>query len=135
MHALISIGTCVTLVLKLDNTTEKSMADVVSEVKTMEAARQTNQLITGTSKSLDEQVHHTQFRKKHSDMKLKREPNTCHWCGNFKGPHPWAGCPAKGKTCSRCDGNDHFATVCLEPLGHEPPSRFNQQYPSNRGKG
>ena len=111
--------------LKLDNTTEKGM----------EAAQRTNQLITDTSKSLDEQVHHTQFRKKHSDMKLKREPNTCHWYGSFKGPRPWAGCPAKGKTCSRCDGNDHFATVCLEPLGHEPPSRFNQQYPSNRGKG
>ena len=48
---------------------------------------------------------------------------------------PGAGCPAKGKTCSRCDDKDHFATVCLKPLGHEPRSRFNQQYPSNRGKG
>ena len=48
-------------------------------------------------------------------MCLKREPNTCHWCGSTQGPHTWSVCPAKGRTCTRCGGNDHFARVCLEP--------------------
>lgn len=114
--------------LQTDNRTEKSMADVVSEAKTFEAAQKTNQLIIDSSKMLDEQVHHTIATKKHADMKLKREPNTCHWCGSNKGPHSWASCPAKGKTCSRCFGNDHFAKVCLEPLRRESqPRRMNNQ--------
>lgn len=48
-------------------------------------------------------------------MCLKREPNTCHWCGSTQGPHPWSVCPAKWRTCTRCGGNDHFARVCLKP--------------------
>ena len=47
-------------------------------------------------------------------MKLKREPNTCYWCGSNRGPHPWRVCPANGKVCTKCGGNDHFARVCLE---------------------
>ena len=90
------------------------MADVVAEAKTLEAAHRTNQLIVDTSKGLEEQVHWTSTKKKHSGMNLKREPNTCHWCGSAKGPHAWASCPAKGRTCTRCGGNDHFARVCQE---------------------
>ena len=86
--------------LKADNTTQKSMVDVVSEAKTLETAQRTNQLIVDSTKTLEEQVHHTgtHTRKKHSEMKLKRENNTCHWCGSSRGPHPWSSCPAKGKT-------------------------------------
>ena len=47
-------------------------------------------------------------------MKLCREPGTCFWCGDRQGAHPWKICPAKGRTCSSCGGNDHFARVCLE---------------------
>ena len=122
--------------LKADNTTEKSMSDVVAEAKTMEAAQRTNQLIVDTSKGIDEQVHwtnshNTSTRKKHSDMRLRREPNTCHWCGNKQGPHLWASCPAKGKTCTRCNGNDHFAAVCLETATH---SETRQVHTPNRGR-
>ena len=56
-------------------------------------------------------------------MKLKREENTCYWCGSPDGPHPWRYCPANGKTCSNCGINDHFAKVCLE----------NQRKPAYRG--
>ena len=60
-----------------------------------------DQLIVDTSKSIDEQVHWTNFKKRHSEMCLKREPNTCHWCGSIQGPHTWSVCPAKGRTCTR----------------------------------
>lgn len=102
--------------LKSDGS-QKAMSDVVNEAKTLEAAQKTNQLIIDTSKGIEEQVnwsHHTQKDKSHKDMKLKREPNTCFWCGSVNGPHPWKICPANGKICSRCGGNDHFAKVCLE---------------------
>ena len=92
------------------------MSDVVAGAKTLESAQRTNQLIVDTSKSIDEQVHWTNFKKRHSEMRLKREPNTCHWCGSTQGPHTWSVCPAKGRTCTRCGGNDHFARVCLEPI-------------------
>ena len=84
--------------LKADGTEKSMAADVVGEAKTLETAQRTNQLIVDTSgKGFEEQVHWTNNRKKHSDMKLKRQPNTCYWCGNNK-PHPWSNCPAKGRT-------------------------------------
>jgi len=76
--------------LKPDGT-EKAMSDVVVEAKTLESAQRTNQLIVETSKVFEEQVHWTQpAKKRHSQMKLRRDPNTCYWCGNTQGPHPWS---------------------------------------------
>ena len=113
--------------LKADQN-NKSMSDVVNEAKTLESAQRTNQLISDSSKILDEQVHWTHGQQqnhsiKHEDMKLKSEENTCYWCGSLDGPHPWRYCPANGKTCSNCGINDHFAKVCLE----------NQRKPAYRG--
>ena len=107
--------------LKPDNT-PKSMADVVTEAKALESAYTANKLIA------------------------RREPGTCHWCGDKRGPHPWRQCPAKGKTCSKCGINDHFANVCLangpppqrRRGSYPPPTRSNRtpsQTPSNRGSG
>ena len=53
-------------------------------------------------------------RRPHRLMKLKREPGTCYWCGDERGPHPWRMGPAYGVTCRKCGGNDHLARVCLE---------------------
>ena len=126
--------------LKPDNT-PKSMADVVTEAKALESAYTANQLIADSSKStIEERVHWV----KHKEMKLRREPGTCHWCGDKRGPHPWRQCPARGKTCSKCGINDHFANVCLangQPPqrrgGSIPPSSRNTRTPSqtfsNRG--
>ena len=121
--------------LKADKS-QKSLSDVVCEAKTLESAQRANQLITDT-KGLDEQVHWTTSQqinkslplKKHKDMKLKREDNTCHWCGSLDGYHPWRNCPANGKTCSKCGFNDHFARVCLET------SRFKGNHSSNPSRG
>ena len=118
--------------LKADQSS-KSLSDVVCEAKTLESAQRTNQLITDT-KSLDEQVHWTTGQtntrslpsKKHKDMKLKREENTCHWCGSLDGYHPWRNCPANGKTCSKCGVNDHFARVCLEPSHYKSSSNSSK---------
>ena len=94
--------------LKPDNT-PKSMADVVTEAKALESAYTANKLIADSSKStIEERVHWV----KHKEMKLRREPGTCHWCGDKRGPHPWRQCPARGKTCSKCGINDH----CTLPM-------------------
>jgi hypothetical protein len=103
------------------NNTLKTMQDVVAEVKAIESAQKTNKIIGEAkkgleTKGLEEQVNWTS----HRDMKLKRDPGTCHWCGNQRGPHPWKSCPANGKTGAKCGGNDHFAKVCLEEPLHRP---------------
>jgi len=67
--------------------------------------------------------------KRDSEMKLKHEPNTYHWCGDIRGPHP--NCPANGHTCSKCRGECHFVRVCLESStgpnnqGQRPQSFWN----------
>ena len=128
--------------LKPDNT-PKSMADVVTEAKALESAYTANKLIVDSSKStVEERVHWV----KHKEMKLCREPGTCHWCEDKRGPHTWRQCPARGKTCSKCGINDHFANVCLanrQPPqrrggSNPPPTRSNRtpsHTPSNRGSG
>ena len=130
--------------LKPDNT-PKSMADVVTEAKALESAYTANKLIADSSKStIDEQVHWV----KHKEMKVRREPGTCHWCGDKRRPHPWRQtlCTASGKTCSKCGNNDHFANVCLangpppqrRRGSYPPPTCSNwtpSQTPSNRGSG
>lgn len=81
--------------LKPDNT-PKSMADVVTEAKALESAYTANKLIADSSKStIKERFHWV----KHKEMKLHKEPGTCHWCGDKWGPHPWRQCPVRGKTC------------------------------------
>ena len=82
--------------------TPKNMSDVIAEAKTMESAQNTNKLITNISKGIEKTVHWTapsRLKKRHSEMKLKHEPNTCHWCGDPRGPHSWSGCPTKD-TCA-----------------------------------
>lgn len=84
--------------LKLDNTA-KTMGDVVMEAKALESAHTANKLIADSTKSTTvEQVHWV----RHKEMKLGREPGTCHWCGDRKGPHPW-------KQCSKFGINYHFS--------------------------
>ena len=70
-------------------------------------------------------------------MKLKREPGTCFWCGDRRGPHPWKTCPANGKTCTKCGINDHFSRVCLEkgPPQQEHPRTTTQWQAQGRGRG
>ena len=77
--------------VKPDNS-KKTMQDVVTEARAMESAKQTNKLILDSSKAFEEEVHWIGLR--HSQMKLHREPGTCHWCGDQRGHHPWKICPA-----------------------------------------
>ncbi|XP_068702031.1 uncharacterized protein [Montipora foliosa] len=116
--------------IKPDNS-EKSLSDVVAEARAIESAKQTNKLIADSSKGIDEHVHWTGLR--HSQMKLRREPGTCFWCGDRRGPDPWKLCPANGKTCTSCGGNDHFARVCLEDRKLPSPSIRPTWRPQGRG--
>ena len=114
--------------LKPDKT-EKALSDVVGEARALESARQTNKLIGDANKNIEENVNWV-TKKAHKDTKLKREPGTCQWCGNRRGPHPLKDCPANGRTCMRCSGNDHFARVCLEAPNQQSPT-----YEPSRGRG
>ena len=108
------------------NNTKKTLHDVVSEARAIESATQANKLIADSlPKGIEEEVHWTGLR--HSQMKLRREPGTCFWCGDRRGPHPWKMCPAKGKTCNTCGGNDHFARVCLEERKSQESSSSNRR--------
>ena len=79
--------------LKADNT-PKSMADVVTEAKALKSAYTANKLIADSSKStIEERVHWV----KNKEMKLRREPGTCHWCGDKTGTSPVEAMPSKGK--------------------------------------
>ena len=95
----------------------KTLSDVVAEARATEFATQANQFTKGA----EEEVH--SFR--HSQMKLRREPGTCFWCGDRRGPHPWKACPANDLSCSSCGGNDHFAQVCLEDRKAQVPTTNN----------
>ncbi|XP_068703724.1 uncharacterized protein [Montipora foliosa] len=113
------------------NNSEKSLSDVVAEARAIESAKQTNKLIADSSKGIDQHVHWIGLR--HSQMKLRREPGTCFWCCDRRGPHPWKLCPANGKTCTSCGGNDHFAHVCLEDRKLPNPSNRPTWRPQCRG--
>lgn len=105
---------------------------MVAEARAIESAKQTNKLIVDSSKGTDEEVHWIGLR--HSQMKLRREPGTCFWCGDRRGAHPWKVCPAKGKTCSTCGGNDHFARVCLEDRKFTIPDSRSQASNTRYGR-
>lgn len=111
----------------------KNMQDVVADAKALESAQKANKLITDATKGIEEQVNWIS----HKQMKLKREPGTCFWCGDRRGPHPWKTCPANGKTCTKCGINDHFSRVCLETGApqHEQPRRTTQWQAQGRGRG
>ena len=113
--------------MKVDKT-QKTLFDVARDAKAMEAAQQTNKIIVEETVNYTKQA--TKFTR-HADMCLKRELKTCHWCGDTKGPHQWNTCPAKGKVCSKCGGNYHFAIVCLQTTPNTKMSHnTNKQLPN-----
>ena len=80
--------------VKPDNS-KKTLQDVVAEARAIESTKQTNKLIVDSSKGTDDEVHWTGLR--HSQMKLRREPGTCFWCGDRRGAHPWKNALLKEK--------------------------------------
>ena len=96
----------------------------MAEAKATGSAQKTNKIIGEAkkglkTKGLEEQVNWTS----HRDMKLKRGPGTCRWCGNQRGPHTWKSCPENGKTCAK---------VCLEEPLHIPGGSLAYQNQSRR---
>lgn len=60
--------------------------------------------------------------------KLQMVDVTCYRCGykGHKGNSP--SCPAKGKTCSKCQGSDHFASRCRSSSAGKPkPNKLNSR--------
>lgn len=125
----------------------KRLYDVVQLARAFEIASSANCLI---SKSHTEQVNYTsQFgppstpnastpnarsnpkRLPHAQLKLKREPGTCWYCG-IRPSHPWQMCRSRNKICSKCGFMDHFSTVCLMGTGHSASPNTNTSRPSAR---
>ncbi|KXJ07207.1 Retrovirus-related Pol polyprotein from transposon opus [Exaiptasia diaphana] len=112
--------------------TKKTLEDVVSEAKAIESATRANKMMQESLK-IEEDVN----QLSHRQMNLRREPGTCHWCGDPRGPHAWRVCPASGKTCSKCGGNDHFARVCLQATveqQQEPKRTYDNPRETTRGQ-
>ena len=99
--------------LKADNT-PKTMQDVVTDAKAQFQPRKGTNSWEATKGSLEEQVSWT-------------SPWSCHWCGDQKGRHAWKVCQARGKTCAKCGGNDHFAKVCLQDGKPKSQDKFPRQ--------
>ncbi len=96
--------------------TAKSMGDVVSEAKIVEAATQVNQMITDTSKATSEQVNWTSAPPRANTQTRPGSSPKCGWCGGQK--HARKDCPASqpGTYCTNCFMTEnHFTRMCRSP--------------------
>ena len=119
---------------KNEDKSDKTLAQVASLARSLETASSASHMI-GSHHT--EQVNYTRrnnypannsFRRApprqaqstnsnpkrlpHRDLKLKRVPNTCWYCGQSP-QHPWRECKAKNQECKNCGFMDHFSAVCL----------------------
>ena len=59
------------------------------------------------------------------DKKQAQKQNKSH-CGNCGFTHIRRQCPAKGKTCHKCKGQNHFASVCRNKPDQYRKSRYTK---------
>lgn len=62
--------------------------------------------------SVVQQVHNNTMQGKNVSLR-NNNYNSCLRCGRF---HPRYKCPARGVTCSKCRGRNHFAQVCRKQV-------------------
>ena len=91
-----------------------TLAFVVSQAMSFEAAQQMNKLLAHSS--IEEQVHYVtsttpsrNFQRPASRLISK----SCFFCGS-KTPHPPKKCPAQGQTCNYWHKLGHFSSVCQQ---------------------
>ena len=134
-----------TELLKTDknaDNTDKTLAQTATLARALETAASASVLISGSQHT--EQVNYTKQRPPrqqstqfasnprrilHKELKLKRQPNTCWYCGSSS-QHPWRECKARNQQCRNCGYNDHFADVCMMPS--ENKSNQPQRKPVNQ---
>lgn len=68
--------------IKTNNTT-KTLHDVVTEIDVLESGQRASKFITDTTKEIEEQVSQVS----HKQIQWQREPGTCQWWGDQRGPH------------------------------------------------
>lgn len=93
-----------------------TIAFVVSQALSFEAAQQTNKLLAHCS--IEEQVHYaTSTTPARNFQRPPRKPvsKSCFFCGG-KAPHPREKCPAQGQTCSYCHKLGHFSNICQQAI-------------------
>ena len=61
------------------------------------------------------------------EIKRVTQKNICNFCGYS---HSWQRCPARGKTCAKCQGRNHFANVCKKQTKEEEKSNKSDNVPS-----
>ena len=100
-----------------------TLAFVVSQAVSFEATQQTNKLLAHSS--IEEQVHYaTSTTPARNSQRPPNRPNSesCFFCGN-KTQHPRDICPAQGQTCSYCQKQGHFSSVCQQAIRDQRSSR------------
>ena len=85
-----------------------TLAFVVSQAVSFEAAQQTNKLLANSGS--------------HSNK------SSCFFCGSRQ-QHPWDICPASGQTCSYCHNPGHLANVCQQAARDHRTSRPTYKHP------
>ena len=100
-----------------------TLAFVVSQAVSFEAAQQTNKLLAHSS--IAEQVHYATSTT--PARNFQRPPSrpvskSCFFCGS-KTQHPRDICPAQGQTCSYCHKQGHFSSVCQQAIRDQRSSR------------
>ena len=114
---------------KNDDKSDKTLAQVASLARALETASSASHMIGSqhaeqvnfTRRPLRAPAGQTQpnannstnpKRLPHRDLKLKRVPNTCWYCGQTP-QHPWRECKANNQECRNCGYMDHFSNVCM----------------------
>lgn len=100
-----------------------TLAFVVTQAMSFEAAQQTNKLLAHSS--IEEQVHYATSTT--PARNFQRPPSrpiskSCFICGS-KTRHPCEKCPAQGQTCNYCYKYGHFSSVCQQAARDQRSSR------------
>ena len=110
------------------------LSEVLTAVRSREAAQRTSNAIQVEYRLADGTVNAISTYKKHkkkqqhrnkqeepSDKKTMQEETSgkkttsgkiCYWCGG-NSPHPKSQCPAKDAKCTSCNKKGHFAKICF----------------------
>ena len=97
-----------------------SLDNVLHRMRTFESSRRELQMA-----SAPKTVHTVQEKvNKHGAFVDKRHQGPCGRCGTT---HPLKQCPANGRNCHQCGGQNHFSSVCKSQRGRGRAQRGAQR--------
>ena len=97
-------------ICRSNETTSSQMKEIAS-VSNLEAVNKVEDPTRGKGRSWRRDRKRRNDRNEQSRDNTTRVTKTCHFCGN-KHEMNKKKCPAWGKQCQKCNGRNHFASVC-----------------------